>query len=139
MAGAAVSIGLSLLPALLGGGGGGGEASVAESAKRVQDGDVQILIDSEGSRILFTVEESESPPIVFDVVNHILSGVTVIPRNGTGGGSSGTAAAAPAPQPYMTPNYITDDDLSDALSEHYTKAEIDTLLTALTNPTVSRN
>jgi hypothetical protein len=36
----------------------------------------------------------------------------------------------------MTPNYVTDDDLSDALSGHYTKGEIDAMIAAL-NPTPS--
>jgi hypothetical protein len=30
----------------------------------------------------------------------------------------------------MAPTYVTEDDLSEALSEHYTKSEIDAMLGA---------
>jgi hypothetical protein len=114
--------------------GGGGESSVSESAKRLQDGDVQVIIDAEGHSVIFQIEESESQPIVFDVLNHILSGVTVIPRNGTAGAPSGSSGSTPAPVPYQS--YYTRDEVDDILTtEHYTRTEIDELLTHYTQKT----
>jgi hypothetical protein len=95
MAGAVLGIVGSLFG--LGGGGGGGEASVAEVAKRVQAGGVQIVVDEEAKLIAFQIEESSSPPIVFDVANRTLSGVTLLAAGGSGN----------YPSPYSTPAYYS--------------------------------
>jgi hypothetical protein len=53
--------------------GGTNEATVAESAKKLQDGAVQVTINSEDGKITFKMEESDASSIVFDVRSGKLS------------------------------------------------------------------
>jgi hypothetical protein len=94
---------LGLVGGLFGLGGGGGEASVAEVAKRVQVGDVQILVDEEAQLIAFQIEEGDSSPIVFDLGKNTLSGVTVVGPTS----SSTPSGGIPPPPPYQTPLYYS--------------------------------
>jgi hypothetical protein len=95
------------------GGGGGGEASVAESAKRLQDGDVRIVIDSENKLIAFQIEESEDQCIVIDVEKRTISGLAA---------QTSSPSYVPPPGPYQ---YVTREELEQL---YYTKAEVSALI-----------
>jgi hypothetical protein len=53
--------------------GGANEATVAESAKKLQDGAVQVRINGEEGTVTFQIEEGDSSSIVFDVRSGKLS------------------------------------------------------------------